>query len=110
VHTRAALVGVGQLVPQAPQLAGSIAVLVQLPEQLVSPAPQLVTHAPAEHTWPETHARPHIPQFARSVCTSRQVPEQLVCPARHDTTQAPAVHSWPDGQVRPHIPQWLTSV
>ena len=40
----------GHAVPHAPQLLGSVATLVQLPEQLVRPAAQVTTHAPAEHT------------------------------------------------------------
>jgi hypothetical protein len=37
-------------VPQAPQWLGSKVTLVHEPEQLLSPAPQVVVHAPAEQT------------------------------------------------------------
>jgi hypothetical protein len=48
--------------PHIPQLAGSIAVLVQAPEQLVRPAPQDAAQLPPAQICPEGQLRPHIPQ------------------------------------------------
>jgi hypothetical protein len=78
VHDEVALATAGQTVPQAPQLRGSVLVLVQLPAQLTRPLAQVTTQVPAEHTWPAAHIRPHVPQLLRSTWRSRQVPEQLV--------------------------------
>ena len=74
--------------PQAPQLFVSVVRSRQMPEQLVVPATHVTVQVPAEHTWPEAHARPHMPQLLLSVVRSRQTPEQLVVPITHETVHA----------------------
>jgi hypothetical protein len=49
-HTAEAFAGALQTVPQAPQLRGSVWVLVQLPAHSVSPVAQVARHTPAEQT------------------------------------------------------------
>ena len=63
---------------QAPQLVRSISRSRQVPEQLVWPAAQVVTQAPAEHTWPAAQARPHTPQLLLSLPRVTHAPPQLV--------------------------------
>ncbi len=52
----------GQRLPQAPQLATSLAVLTHVPEQLVCPVGQ--PQRPAAQTCPPVHATPQAPQLA----------------------------------------------
>jgi hypothetical protein len=52
-----------------------------VPEQFVSPVPQVTVQTLAVQTVPPGQARAHAPQFALSVVRSRQVPEQFVRPA-----------------------------
>jgi len=54
-----------------PQLEGSESVVVQPPEQLVSPALHVVPHAPSTHTCPfaTSHVMPQPPQFFGSAAT-----------------------------------------
>ena len=66
--------------PQEPQLPGSNVVLVQVPEQLVSPDWQLKAQVPLEQTLPAAQAWAQAPQLALSVCKFTQIPEQLVSP------------------------------
>src|SRR6185312_4722125 len=54
------------LVPQPPQLFGSVRTLTQDPLQFVSPVWQLTVHLPLEHTSPEGQTLPHEPQFEGS--------------------------------------------
>ena len=67
-------------------------------EHLAKPAMHgtAVAHAPAEHTWPLGHARPHEPQLFASRCTSMHAPpEHIVKPAMHGpaVAHAPAEHT-----------------
>jgi hypothetical protein len=66
--------------PQAPQFAASVFVLVQVPLHAVRPIVQVAAQTPALHTWPARQALPHEPQFFASVATSTQTPPQVVCP------------------------------
>ncbi len=70
--------GSAHKVPQAPQLAGSLAVLAQdeRPDavQMVSGAAQVVPQTPAEHTCPAPHAWAQAPQLALSVCVFTSQP------------------------------------
>jgi len=51
-------------VPQAPQLLPSELVVVQRPEQLVSPATHETAQCPVpSHTWPAAQTVPQAPQF-----------------------------------------------
>ena len=76
-----------------PQLPLSVVRSRHTPEQLVVPDTQLTVHTPAEHTWPDAHARPHMPQLLLSVVRSRHAPEQFVVPARHDTAHDEPEHT-----------------
>lgn len=66
----------------------------QLPEQLVSPAPQVVPHVPDEQTLPSAHVFLHAPQLPLSarVLTSQPfagLPSQSAKPGLH----APIAHT-----------------
>ncbi len=102
------------VVPQAPQLAGSMAVLAQYCDvpvpQVASGDAQVAPQWPSEHNWPVGHTLLHAPQLALLVFRSAQVPPQLVSPAPHETTHIPPVHEWPAAQALPHMPQFCSSV
>ena len=80
------------------------------PEQLVSPAPHMFTHAPAWHACPGPHVRPHMPQLVASVRTFTHLLPQRVKPCA-------ALHwHWPlkqllftPPQALPQAPQLFTS-
>jgi hypothetical protein len=111
--------GSAHAVAQLPQWVTSVVSFAQLPEQLVSPAPHVVPHEPAEQTWPPTHAVLHAPQLPLSTCvlTSHPLagfPSQSANPVAH----APITHV-PVAQVVaafaklhriPHPPQLATSL
>jgi hypothetical protein len=127
-HTGAELGGVGQTVPQAPQLPAELVVFTSQPlaglrSQSAVPAGQTVPQTPAVQRAvappPATHALPHTPQLAVSlpVATSQPLaalPSQLAKPAAQvPTAQAPAVHTpvpLATSQRVPQPPQWLASV
>jgi hypothetical protein len=78
------------LLPQAPQLAGLLVVLVHtggMPHSLV-----LAGHAhdPLVQVRPPVHATPHPPQLFASVLVSTQAPVQLVVLAGQVVVQLPA--------------------
>jgi hypothetical protein len=54
-----------QALPQAPQLAGSVAVVTQVVPQSVCPVAQ--PQEPFEQLWPLAQAVPHAPQLLESV-------------------------------------------
>jgi hypothetical protein len=108
-----------QTVPQAPQLAGSRAVLAQ---KAVAPMPQerrgeaqVVPHAPPEHTWPAGQAVPQAPQLVLSERVSTSQPsEGLALQSAKPAAQAVMAHA-PLAQVeaalarvhaRPQAPQF----
>ena len=118
--------GSAQTVPQAPQFVGSMEVRVQnavtpVPH-VARPAPQVVPHAPAEHTWPAEHAMPQLPQLVLSVRVSVSQPSlgtplQSAKPAAHPPvgiTHAPATHDCADtcgrAHAAPHAPQFAVEV
>ncbi len=68
----------GQVLPQVPQLFGSVVMSTQELLQFVRPVPHVVTHAPAEQTWPELQALAHAPQLSGSLWVSVQTPSQRV--------------------------------
>jgi hypothetical protein len=76
-----------------PQLALSLVMSRQTPEQLVRPVLHETVHVPREQTVPEGQALPHVPQLLLSVARSRHTPEQLVVPAPHETVHMPAEHT-----------------
>jgi hypothetical protein len=104
----------GHALPQAPQLLGSVSVLMQrLPHSLVDP-PQL--HTPPTQFWPVPHAVVHEPQWPMSVTRSTHALLQLVSgfPASfepHTSVHAPVEHvGVAGGQTSPQPPQLLGSL
>jgi len=74
-QTGVALAGVGHALPQDPQLRASVAVVTHDAPHATVPAPQLVVHAPAEHTCGLAHTDPtQRPQCALSVRPSTSQP------------------------------------
>jgi hypothetical protein len=98
----------GHTVPQAPQLFGSVAVSVQVPLQLVSPATGQL-HPPSAQTSPAAHCTPQRPQLFGSVARSVQVPLQFTSPAV-EQVQTPSAQMSPAGHTTPQAPQLFTSV
>jgi hypothetical protein len=80
-----------QALPQAPQLAGSLRVLTQLPEQLVVPEGQ--AQEPPTQAVPPVHAVPQAPQLLLLVWVFTQAPAQVAVPAGQVVTQAPLAQS-----------------
>lgn len=109
-HVRAALGTDGHARPHAMQLSGSVLRLTQLPEQSVSPAPQVTTQVREEHTCPEGQIVPQAPQLLLSLARSRHTPEQLACPVGHTSVQALDTQLCPAGHAVVHVPQWLRSL
>ena len=75
-----------QTVPQAPQASGSVVRSRHTLEQLVCPDPQVVTHTPAEQSWPPAQTLPQAPQLLVSLLRLRSqplpgAPSQLAKPA-----------------------------
>jgi hypothetical protein len=105
-----------QGIPQPPQFAVSLVVLLQPPEagQQVSPAAAVQTSPPATppasgphtqrpqlHVSPAPQTRPHAPQFVGSVWRFSQPVVQKESPPRHTGPLAPATSG-------PHV-QWVPS-
>jgi len=90
-----------QTVPQAPQESGSVLRSRQTLAQLVCPEPQVVTHTPAEQSWPAAQTLPQAPQLLVSLLRLRSqpllaTPSQLAKPALqlamvHAPAEQPAV-------------------
>jgi hypothetical protein len=95
---------------QAPQLAGSMAVLAQyeplVPVQVTRGEAQVAPQRPSEQTWPAGQTVPQAPQWLLSVCRLTQFDPHWVMPAPHESTQLPAVHVVPAAQAVPQLPQW----
>jgi hypothetical protein len=77
------------LVPQLPQLAGSVEVAVQVPLQLFSPLGQAMPQVPALQAWPLVHFWPQLPQLLASVKVLTQPPGQLLSPVGQPAPHAP---------------------
>jgi hypothetical protein len=103
-----------QLVPHAPQFAGSIDVFAQkrasAGPQVVAGVAQVVPQTPPEHTRPAAQGVVQSPQWALSVWRLKQLSPHWVSPALHETAQAPLAQVLPGGQALPHAPQWALSV
>lgn len=67
--------------PQAPQLFGSLATLLQVPPH--ERVPSRHAHFPAVHVCPPAHAVPHAPQLAESLVGSTHAAPHLVRPIAH---------------------------
>jgi hypothetical protein len=93
-------------------------VLVQLPEQTVSPVGQVAWHLPAWQALPPVHALPQVPQFWLSVLVFVQNGEPASAPPSaahivsdpHVSPHVPPLHTVPLGHVWPHAPQLPLSV
>ena len=103
--------GVGQTLPQVPQLVVSLVVSVHVPLQTMKPAGQpTAAQTPALQRWPAGHALPHDPQWALLFMTSAQALPHIICVAGHISVHAPLAQSWPCGQRLPQAPQLRSSV
>jgi hypothetical protein len=118
-HAFTVTLGNAQAVAQLPQCCELTVVLTQLPEQSVSPVPQVVVHALDEHTWPPGQALWHAPQLATSPAVSVSqplagLPSQSMNPAAHvPSAHTPAVHeavALAYSHLMPHPPQLSMSV
>src|ERR1700682_1577996 len=75
------------VVPQPPQLRGSLVTEMQSPGrplQFALPGLQLplgLTHAPLTQLWPDRHFVPQLPQLLGSFPADTHVPPHLSCPA-----------------------------
>ena len=86
-----------QLVPHAPQLAGSESSVAQVPPHSACPVGHDVTQRPVTHDSPDAQAVPHAPQLRRSVCVSAQsrvepVTHSVSVPV-HPERHTPAEHT-----------------
>jgi hypothetical protein len=111
-----------QLLPQLPQLAGSLVVLVQVPLQsTVGGGQGLVSQAPVTQAWPLGQTLPQAPQLFESVSVSVQFPLQKLKPGGQkppskpqfgptQIPQKPPMQAPPGGQTLPQPPQLLGSV
>jgi hypothetical protein len=89
--------------PQAPQLAGSLPVSVQVPPQLVWGSEQ--AHTPFTQLVPARQALPQAPQWLFELGRCAQAPLQLVRPAAQVAAQEPLLHTLPSAQRWPQDPQ-----
>jgi hypothetical protein len=104
LHTSGAV----QVVPQAPQLAGSSLRSTHTPLQLVVGAGH--AQVPALHSKPCAHVLPQAPQLSSSVCVSTQLAPHCVRAVPQDETHAPLLHVSPAPQTLPHAPQLFGSL
>jgi hypothetical protein len=87
-------VAAGQMLPQAPQLRGSLCVAVHAPPlQRIPRFGQ--AHEPAVQVVPPVQRVPQVPQLELSVCSSAHVAPQAASPAGQ--VQTPAEQVWPMG-------------
>ncbi|MFO0645469.1 MAG: hypothetical protein U0326_04470 [Polyangiales bacterium] len=90
-------VPVGQTVPHAPQWLGSVAVLMQVVPQLVSPGPHEAPQTDARHAGepPVTAGQtlPQPPQLLASVRVSTQALEHTVSPTAQKSRHVPATQA-----------------
>src|SRR5437773_4428497 len=82
-----------QILPQVPQLFGSVCRLRQAELHIVSPLEH--THEPAAHVWSALHTLPQEPQWVGSVCVLTHCPEHTVKPPVQLPVHIPAVQDSP---------------
>jgi hypothetical protein len=99
--------GAPQALPQAPQLAGSLASDVHAEPHKVSSGGQ--AHVPPTHICPSAHATPHAPQCSTSDPRSTHPPPQAVRLPVQDFAHVPRLQTWAAGQDFPQPPQFLGS-
>jgi hypothetical protein len=96
------------VVPQPPQLFGSLFVFVQSPLQSVSVGSHEPAHVPPlQNGEVPPHTFVHEPQCVLSVSVSTQTPPHAVSPGPQ---QMPLVHVSPEPHVVPQLPQFSSSV
>lgn len=78
--------------PQPPQLATSVAVVTQAPEQAVCDEGHDVTQRPLAQRSPAPQLTSQAPQWAGSLSSVEQTPPHSLCPVGHEVTQRPAAH------------------
>jgi hypothetical protein len=71
---------ISQTLPQAPQLAASVATLAQVAPHFWKPAAHAVSHEPLAHTDGAVHALPQVPQLLLSDCRLTHMPLHAVSP------------------------------
>jgi len=90
-----------QMLPQAPQLLGSLSVRVQVLLQRLPPLAH--SHLAFKHFEEASQVSPQAPQFPPSALRSTHWPLQFWKPEGH--THAPPEQVFPPPQVRPQAPQ-----
>jgi hypothetical protein len=102
---------VAHFVPQAPQLFGSLELLVHVPAQFSWPDWQEVTHAPVLHSVPDEQAWLQVPQLLLSDCRSTHaVPQRVALGPHAAAPHIPPEQVWPVPHALPQAPQLLGSV
>src|SRR5262245_60354219 len=97
-----------QLIPQEPQLVGSLPVSTQAPAQSVNPGPQIVVHDPELQNSVGAQIVSHAPQFVGSLNGSTQTPPHRSIEVGH--VQTPALQKVPPVQARPQALQFDESL
>jgi hypothetical protein len=95
-------------VPQAPQLAGSVAVSEQTPPHTIVPIGH--AHVPMVQVRPPVHAIPQPPQFMLLASVFTQRVPQAVRVAGQLPEHRPATHASPAAHAVPQAPQFVVSV
>lgn len=98
-----------QVMPQPPQLPGSVRGSTQLLPQLSWPTGQVDTQRPEEQMALPPHTVVQPPQWKRSFCRSTQPVPQVDSGGVHAATQVPCEQTAPPGQPTPHAPQFAAS-
>ena len=96
--------------PQPPQLAGLLVVLVQTAGSPHSSVFAGQLHTPPVQARPPVQAIPQPPQLFGSVSVAMQAPAHSVSPAAQLAAQAPCEQTSPVAQAVAHLPQWAGSV
>ena len=108
------LAGIGQSLPQAPQLSVSLLVRRHCPSQAVKPAWQVIPQTPSVHVAlplaGTVHACPQPLQCAGSDCVSTHVPLQFVVAPEQSSAQVPPSQTSLEAQGWEQPPQWLRLV
>ena len=97
------------LFPHAPQLAGSLSTLVQVP-LLQRWSGSVQVHVALVHASSTEHAAAHLPQLVRSRVKSTHEPPQFDSPPVQLVVQVPLLQTFPTSQPRPQPPQFFGSL
>src|SRR5262245_7018890 len=108
-HVAVPLAGVGQTLPQLPQLEMSVPVAMHWPAQSLNPVSHAMPHTPFAHVawpfWGWAQAVPHPLRFAGSVLVSTQAVPHWVVPTGQLTSHLPAEQTSMLLQAMPQLPQ-----